>query len=318
MMRIVVTGATGFVGGFVTRALEARGAIVVAAGRREPSATGPAVTYAHLDPDSSLEHMKTVLEGAAAVVHLAAAVHDVHGRTSPAEYMRVNRDYPIRLSEAAVIAEVPRFVFASTVKVNGESTNEGEVFHEASPVDPRGPYAKSKWQAEEALRTLSVARGIQTRIVRPPLVYGAGVRANFRSLMRWVKRGVPLPFSGFHNARSLIYVENLADILARLAIGEGDRSPSRTYLVSDGQDVSTADLVRRLARALGVAPRLFAVSESVLRFGLAALKRSDMADRLVGSLQIHGQQARRDLAWSPPFSLDDGLSRTAKWFVEQA
>ena len=316
MTRIVVTGATGFVGGFLARALEARGATVVAAGRRGETTGGGTQIPARLGPETSDEEMRTVVQGATAVVHLAAAVHDVHGRTPRAEYMRVNRDYALRLAEAAATAGVPRFVFASTIKVNGESTRPGEAFHERSVVEPRGSYAQSKWQAEEGLRHLSAASGMRTRIVRPPLVYGPGVRANFRSLIRWVKRGMPLPFSGFDNARSLMGVENLADVLVRLAIGEGDAAPSRTYLVSDGEDVSTADLVRRLARALHVAPRLFPVPESVLRRALAVLNKSDMAGRLVGSLRIDSDAIRRDLAWSPPFSLDEGLSRTAKWFLE--
>lgn len=313
MMRIVVTGATGFVGGFVVRALASRGVSVIAAGRTEP--TG--IATMRLGPETSDPDMRALVEGSTAIVHLAAAVHDVHGRRSPAEYMRVNRDYPLRLADAAADAGVPRFVFASTIKVNGERTRGLEAFDEESPVAPHGPYALSKFQAEEGLRKLSAHRGTQIRIVRPPLVYGAGVRANFRSLMRWVKRGVPLPFAGVENARSLVYVENLADVLVRLALGEGDAAPSRTYLVSDGQDVSTADLVERIARSLHVEPRLFRVPESVLRLALSALQKGDIADRLVGSLRIHSRAMRRDLAWSPPFSIDEGLSRTAEWFQEQ-
>jgi UDP-N-acetyl-alpha-D-quinovosamine dehydrogenase len=317
MIRVVVTGASGFVGRFARRALEARGANVVAAGRATLGGGGATDARASLGPGTSLEQMLAVLEGASSVVHLAAAVHDVRGRTSPAEYLRVNRDYPLRLAEAAASAGVARFVFASTIKVNGESTRGREAFRESSEVAPQGPYAVSKWQAEEGLRRLSAACRIQTRIVRPPLVYGAGVRANFLRLMQWVKRGVPLPFAAFDNARSLIYVENLADVLARLAMGEGEAVPSRTYLVSDGEDVSTSELVRRIAVALRVAPRLFHVPEYVFRHTLVALNKRDMAERLVGSLRVDSGRAQRELGWFPPFSFDQGLSRTAAWFLGQ-
>jgi nucleoside-diphosphate-sugar epimerase len=313
MMRVVVTGTSGFVGGFVRRALEARGAQVVAIGRGAGTVSAMP-TKGRLLPDSSTEQMGEALEGADSVVHLAAAVHDIQGRTSAAEYLRVNRDYPLRLADAAARAGVPRFVFTSTIKVNGERTPPGEAFAESSEPAPFGPYAESKWQAEEGLRALSVARGIQTRIVRPPLVYGAGVRANFLGLLQWVKRGIPLPFAGFDNQRSLIYVENLADVLTRLAMGDGDATPSRTYVICDGEDVSTRDLVRRIAFALGVAPHLFRVPEGILRYGLSAVRRRDILDRLVGSLRIDSALVRRDLDWSPPFSVDEGLARTAAWF----
>ena len=314
--RVVVTGASGFVGGFVCRSLEARGAQVVAAGRfvRPDTLAG---TRASLGPETSLDDLGKVIEGATAVIHLAAVVHDVHGRIPAAEYTRANCHYPLRLADAAARAGVARFVFASTIKVNGEGTPPGEAFQESSQVAPEGAYAESKWQAEEGLRKLSALRGIETRVVRPPLVYGPGVRANFLRMMRWVKRGIPLPFAGFDNARSLIYVENLADVLVRLALGAGEATPSRTYLVSDGEDVSSAELVRRIARALRVSPRLFQVPESFFRYGLAALNKRGIADRLVGSLRVDSEPIRRELAWSPPFSLDEGLARTAAWFLDQ-
>jgi nucleoside-diphosphate-sugar epimerase len=315
MMRVVVTGASGFVGRFVSRALAGRGVEVLAAGRAAKAARTPTEVPVVLGPEASSGQLSAVLEGASAVVHLAAVVHDVAGAASKTDYLRVNRDFPLRVAEAAEKAAVPRFVFLSTAKVNGDGTRPGAPFREDSPVQPDGPYAESKWQAEERLRELSSARGIQTRIVRTPLVYGAGVRANFHSLMRWVKSGIPLPFAGFDNARSFVYVENLADLLVRLAVDAAGPAVSRTYFVSDGEDVSTAELVRRIARALHVAPRLVAVPESVLRLGFTALRRGRMADRLIGSLQVDGGLVRRELGWSPPCSLDEGLSRTAAWFA---
>jgi nucleoside-diphosphate-sugar epimerase len=316
-MRVVVTGASGFVGGFVCRALESAGVHVVSAGRATRPAQSMVERAAQILADSPPAHMRSVLHGAEAVVHLAAAVHDMHNRTNQAQYQLVNHDYPLRLAEAAAHAQVKRFVFVSSIKVNGERTANGTAFREPMQPSPHGPYAQSKWQAEEGLRALSSHGKIQTRIVRPPLVYGPGVRANFLSMMRWVKRGLPLPFGGIHNARSLVYVENLADVLARLALGQGGAAPSSTYLVCDGEDLSTGDLVRRLAVALDVAPRLFRVPELLLRYGLVAMRKGDILDRLVGSLRVDASLVRRELAWSPPHSVDVGLARTAAWFNKQ-
>lgn len=316
MTRIVVTGATGFVGGFVCRALAAKGAEVVAF-VRQPRAVEGASACVVMTPESSLESLASGLEGADAVVHLAAAVHDMRGRTTAAEYQRVNRDYPVLLARAAVAAKVQRFVFLSTIKVNGDGTPGETVYSEGSPALPLGPYAESKWQAEQELRKLSAAFGLAVLTVRPPLVYGPGVRANFCSLMRWVRRGVPLPFGALHNARSLVYVENLADALAALALTAKDAAGSSLYLVSDGEDLSTPELVRRLALALGVAPRLIDVPEAFLRRTASLVGRADVADRLVGSLRVDSTRLRREQGWAPPFSVAEGLARTAEWFKRQ-
>jgi UDP-glucose 4-epimerase len=317
LTRIVVTGATGFVGGFVCRALVAKGVEVVAFVRQARAVEG-ASACAVATPDSSLESLTRALEGADAVIHLAAAVHDMGGRTTAAEYQRVNGDYPVLLARAAVAANVQRFVFLSTIKVNGDGTPGEAAYSEASPAVPLGPYAESKWQAEQGLRKLSAASGLATAIVRPPLVYGPGVRANFRSLMRWVERGVPLPFGALHNARSLVYVENLADALAQLALAAKNAAGSSLYLVSDGEDLSTPELVRRIALALGIAPRLIAVPESFLRRAAFLLGRADVAERLLGSLRVDSTLLRRELGWAPPFSVAEGLARTADWFRSQA
>lgn len=316
MTRVLVTGASGFVGRFVMSELQRRGVEPVAVLRRRPS--GKSEAGVCLDASSPLEAMRAALEGADAVIHLAAAVHDMSGRTTDADFLRVNRDYPLRLASAAAQAGVPRFVFASTIKVNGDGTEPGQTFSELSPVAPNGAYAESKWQAEEGLRELSAKAGLRTRIVRPPLVYGPGVRANFHNLMRLVKSGVPLPFGSVQNARSLIYVENLADVLARLALDASSQPATRTYLVSDGEDLSTPELIRRLAQKLDVRPRLLAVPEAALRLAFSALRRREVAERLLGSLRVNSAQVRTDLSWQAPVSVDDGLARTASAFLGRA
>jgi nucleoside-diphosphate-sugar epimerase len=315
MTRVIVTGASGFVGRFVISDLEMRGVEPIPALRRMGSSSNRASV--HLDASTPIKDMRAALDGADAVIHLAAAVHDMSGLTTDADYLRVNRDYPLRLAAAAVQANVSRFVFASTIKVLGDGTRPGETFSELSPVAPRGAYAESKWQAEEGLRRLSASTSLQSRIVRPPLVYGPGVRANFRNLMRLVKTGVPLPFGSVHNARSLIYVENLADVLARLALEPSRVPASQTYLVSDGEDLSTPELIRRLAPHLRGRARLVNVPEPVLRFSLSALRRTELAERLLGSLLVDSSRVRAELAWHPPVSVSDGLARTARWFSGQ-
>jgi nucleoside-diphosphate-sugar epimerase len=316
MTRVLVTGASGFVGRFVMSELQRRGAQPVAVLRRRPSGSKEAGVC--LDASSPLEAMRAALEGADAVIHLAAAVHDMSGQTTEADFLRVNRDYPLRLATAAADANVPRFVFASTIKVNGDGTEPGQSFSELSAVAPKGAYAESKWQAEEGLRELSAKAALHTRIVRPPLVYGPGVRANFHNLVRLVKSGVPLPFGSVQNARSLVYVENLADLLARLALDASSESATRTYLVSDGEDLSTPELIRRLAQSLNVRPRLLDVPEAALRLAFSALRRREFAERLLGSLRVDSGRVRTDLPWQPPVSVNDGLARTASWFSGQA
>lgn len=314
MTRVVVTGASGFVGGHTCAALTAKGVHVVR-GVREPQLVADAEQHSLMTPDASPEDLVTAVSGAQAVVHLAAAVHDMHGRTSEASYSRVNRDYPVRLAQAAIEARVERFVFVSTIKVNGEGTRGNSTYREDSPVDPHGPYAESKWQAEQALLKLSAESNLRLRIVRPPLVYGPGVRANFQSLMRWVQRGAPLPFGDVQNKRSLVYVENLASLLTHLALEESNvASQTGTYLVSDGEDLSTPELVRAIAKALGVAPRLIHVPEPLLRSVLSALGRAELIDRLLGSLRVDSSLVQREAGWRPPFSVEQGLARTAAWF----
>lgn len=317
MTRVVVTGATGFVGRVVCRALSARDVHVIGGTRTSRPVEG-AVGFAELTPESTLETLCAGIAGADAVIHLAAAVHDMRGRTTTGDYLRVNRDYPLLLARAAVASKVRRFVFVSTIKVNGDGTKPGCAYSEASQVDPRGAYAESKWQAEQGLRELASSSELETLIVRPPLVYGPGVRANFRSLMRWVQRGVPLPFATLHNGRSLVYVENLADLLVELALAPAPRAGASTYLVSDGEDLSTPELVRAIARALGVAPRLFPVPEMLLRRAASALGRAEVAERLLGSLRVDSSLVRRDFGWAPPFSVAEGLQRTARWFEREA
>ena len=216
-------------------------------------------------------------------------------------------------SLAAVAAGVRRFIFVSSVKVHGESTM-ATPFSEDSPADPQNPYAASKWEAEEMLRGIAAKAGLELVVVRPPQVYGPGVRGNFLRLMRLVDRAVPLPMPKTENCRSLLGAENLADFLVlcvhhRSAAGQA-------FLVKDSEDHSTRDLITRLAQFLVRPVRLVPIPELLIRLAARLTFKEEAANRVLGSLVIDSRRAQQDLKWSPPVALDDGLAATARWFRE--
>jgi nucleoside-diphosphate-sugar epimerase len=196
---------------------------------------------------------------------------------------------------------VKRFVFVSSVKVNGERG----LYTEADPPAPEDAYGISKHEAEVALRVIAKDTGMEVVIIRPPLVYGPGVRANFLALMRAVSRGIPLPLGAIDNRRSLVALSNLVDFIVACIVDPA--AANETFLVSDGEDLSTADLIRRLAGAMGRPARLFPVPESVLNLGAALVGRRDIAQRLLGTLQVDISKARRLLGWEPPITVGEGL-----------
>lgn len=308
---MLVTGADGFVGRALCAHLEAKGIAVRRAVRRRSSAVGAhTVAVGDLGPQTDWEQ---ALLGVDAVVHLAARVHAMRDRAPDpmAEYRRVNVEATRRLAAAAASCGVRRMLLLSSIKVNGDAIPRP--FIEADTPAPIGPYAVSKWEAEQALAQVSAQTGLEWVVLRPPLTYGPEVRANFLQLLRAVHRGLPFPLGGVDNRRSLLYVGNLAAAIERcVASPEAAR---RTFLVSDGEDVSSPELVRRVARALGVKPRLMRVPASALRFAGRVTGRGAAVDRLLGSLQIDGSALLHTLSWRPPFTLDEGLERTARWYL---
>ena len=310
-MRVLVTGANGFVGRVLCRHLAdkghlVRGAVRVVDGRFPPGAEPAAV--GDIGPATD---WRPFLAEVDAVVHLAARVHVMHDSAPDplAEFRRINTQGALNLARQAVAAGVKRFVFVSSIKVMGEGRDAP--YTEADALEPNDPYAVSKREAEEGLRALAAATGLEIVILRPPLVFGPGVGANFLRLVRWVRGGVPLPFGAVRNRRSLVYVGNLADAIG-LSL-EHPAAAGRVFLVSDGEDVSTVELVIRLAGAMGCRPRLFSVPPPILAWLGRALGRSAEMDRLLGSLCVDSSLLRRTLAWSPPFSLDNGLRETVAW-----
>jgi UDP-glucose 4-epimerase len=229
------------------------------------------------------------------------------------EYRRINVEGTRAVALAAIEQGVRRMIFVSTVKVNGESTTR-TTFAEGDLPAPQNPYAVSKWEAEVVLRSIAAKTGLEVVILRPPLVYGPGVGANFLALMKLVCRGIPMPLPDTNNRRSLVGVENLADCLVRCVTHPG--AANHTFMVSDGQDVSTRELVVQLARSLGKTARFLPVPEVVLRLAARLIGKQSSIDRLLGSLEIDSSKVRRTLEWEPAVTLGCGLETTAHWYLE--
>jgi nucleoside-diphosphate-sugar epimerase len=316
---VLVTGASGFVGSALCEYIERKGYSVQRAIRRK---TGNSINPSEqvVGNIDATTDWTAALHGVEEIVHLAARVHEMidHAREPLNEFRKVNTEGTINLARQAAGAGVQRFVFLSTIKVNGEKSGpidekKGGVFCEDDIPDPAGDYAVSKWEAEEALAQVSEETGMELVIVRTPLVYGPGVKANFFRLLHLVEKGVPLPFGCIDNQRSLVSLENLVDFLWRCI--EEPAAAGEIFMVSDGEDVSTPELIRRIAEFMGRPARLINVPESLLRFGEILLGRSGEVDRLCGSLQVDITKAKRMLNWEPPLNIDDGLKKTVDWYV---
>lgn len=308
-MRIVVTGASGFVGKTLCRVLAARGHTVRAVVRL---ATPRATTLPELEQieirDIAADFDRLALvDGADAVVHLAAVAHRA---AEEAAIRCVNVDATLRLAAAAA-EKVGRFVFLSSVKVHGEDSGAG-TFRETDELLPQDSYGRSKVAAEQALKDLADRNGMDLAVIRPPLVYGPGVKANFLRLLRWIDLGWPLPFAQMRNRRSLIYVDNLAEAIARVVEGDASLGP---LLVSDEETVSTPELISRIALALDRPARLVPVPLALLRLAAKLAGQEAAVRRLTGNLVLDVSKARRLLQWRAPVTLDQGLAETARWFI---
>lgn len=307
-MRILITGASGFVGGAVCRRLLADGHTVVAAVRRDDAFLPLEVEarrVGDLGPDTD---WRAALAGCDVVIHLAARAHVMQDRAADplALFRRVNRDGAVRLAEQALAAGVGRFVLVSSIKVNGEGTPPDRPYRADDVPAPMDAYGLSKAEAEAALADLATRTGLSLAIVRPPLVHGPGVKGNLAALMKALALGLPLPLGAIHNRRSLVGVDNLADALAFLVANGGQGR----FLVRDGEDVSTAELVRLLAESAGLPARLLPVPLALLRLAGALTGKAAAVQRLTGSLVVDDTPLRQ-LGWVPPLSLRQGLQRMA-------
>lgn len=313
---ILLTGASGFVGRAVLASLIQSRFVRVAL--RRPDAAGIPegvdVFEASLSPD---QDWIKALSGVSSVIHCAARVHVMNEEaTDPlAEFRRVNVDGTLRLARQAAEAGVKRFVFVSSIKVNGELSQPGQPFTADQIPAPGDPYGISKCEAEAGLWALSEETVMEVVVIRPPLVYGPGVKANFLAMMRWLQRGVPLPLGDVtENRRSLVYLDNLADLIVTCV--DHPAAANQTFLVSDDEDLSTAALLRRMAKALGRPARLIPVPVGLITLGAKLIGRSGIAQRLCGSLQLDIGKTKALLDWMPPISVDEGLRRTAAHWIE--
>jgi nucleoside-diphosphate-sugar epimerase len=307
---VLVTGATGFVGSAFCDTLSLAGYGIRRALRRAGVARPNDVVVGEIDGNTN---WAVALSDVECVVHLAARTHVLHDTAADpvAEYRRINVAGTRRLAEEAARSGVRRFLLLSSVKVNGETTT-GKPFRESDTPQPEDAYGVTKREAEELLSVIARRAGLETVMLRPPLVYGPGVKGNFLRLMRLIARGVPLPVASVKNQRSLIYVGNLADaMLACLRLPE---AAGRTYLVSDGEDMSTPALVTAIGDALGVRARMLRCPVSLLDAGGALLGKSGEVARLTRSLEIDASLIRRELGWTAPFSVSHGLADTARWY----
>ena len=311
MTEVLVTGASGFVGRALCAALGVQGCLVRGAARTLPDRSQtPSIAVGDIGP---VTDWRAAVTGCEAVVHLAAHVHVKRRLASNAagEFHRVNVEGTENLARQAARAGARRFVFLSSVKVNGETSTE-RAFVESDPVMPTDAYGASKAEAEKRLRIIASETGMEVVIVRPPLVYGPGVKANFLGLLRAVDSWVPLPLSSIANVRSLVYVGNLVHALS--ACLTHPAAADRTFFVSDDHDVSTPQLIREIATALGKKPLLFPFPPLLLRGAGLLTGRAEQVARLTGSLQVDISSIKTALDWRPPFSMQQGLAQTVSWY----
>ena len=310
MSNLLITGANGFVGRALISKLALETNHFVRASVRKKIIQFPSQIEVVENMDaSSNTNWTDALRDIDVVVHLFARVHVMDDKVADPllEFRNINVNAPIALANAAAKQGIKRFVFLSSVKVNGESTFH-KPFSESDLPHPQDAYAISKWEAEEALRKISKDTGMEVVIIRSPLVYGPNVKANFLKMMQYIKRGIPLPLGAIQNKRSLIGVDNLVDFIATII--SHPNAANQTFLISDDEDISTTDLLRRIGKYIGRPARLIPLHPKILSFLFNILGRQDFGDRLLGSLEVDITKAKKLLAWSPPKTLDEGLRAT--------
>ena len=316
MKKIVVTGANGFIGSAVCRILLAEKFTVTGTFRVvQSSDTVSGIRPVEIGGLDGRTNWKAALEGADVVVHTAARAHIVNDSApeSRVAYRRVNTDGTANLARQATDCRVKHFIFMSSVKVNGETSQTA--YTESDPPLPQDAYGISKMEAEQALMKISSGTSMKATILRSPLVYGPRVKANFLKLIRIVDRGFPLPLARINNKRSLIYIGNLADAIVRSI--RHTNTDTQIYMLRDGWDVATPDLIKMIASALGKKPRLFGMPIHCLQSIARMVGKQDMAERLIGSLTVDDSKIRQELNWSPPYSLQQGIEKTVHWYIEK-
>jgi len=315
---VLVTGSSGFIGKALCAELLAQGWRVRVALRSSEERGGKRVAgpeyivTGEISPGTVWEN---ALKGMNVVVHLAARVHIMHDTASDpqAEFRMVNVAGTLNCARQAADAGVKRFIYLSSIKVNGETSSKP--FTEEDLPDPQDAYAVSKWEAEQCLHELAEQVGLEVVIIRSPLVYGPGVKANFKTMMQWLNRDMmPLPLANIRNRRSLVALDNLLDMIAICL--DHPNAANQTFFVADGEDMSTTELLERMAMALGRPARLFSVSQNILETGLRFIGKGDVAQRLCCSLQVDIAKVSGLLGWAPPVSVNASLEKTARHFLD--
>lgn len=304
--KVLLTGATGFIGGAVLARLLSEDCPVAVAVRRVNALPGSKAIKIVV-PDFG--DLPALLDGYDVVIHAAARAHIMHESIEDplSEYRRVNVEGTLNLARRAVAAGVKRFIFISSIKVNGECTAEGRAFAANAEPAPEDIYGLSKLEAEQGLLSLVTEAGMEIVVIRPPIVYGPGVKGNFASIIKLLEKGFPLPLGAIHNKRSLVGIDNLVDLIVRCI--DHPAAANQVFLAGDGEDLSTTELLRGVGEAMGKPARLIPVPAGLLQFGATLLGKKALAQRLLGSLQVDISKTCELLDWKPPYTVQEGLRR---------
>lgn len=316
-MMVLLTGASGFVGRAVQARLSASHAVELAVAVRHPLPGLPAsIVMRKISGIDSATDWSAAVAGVNVVIHSAARVHVMSDQSADplVEFRKVNVEGTLNLARQAAAAGVTRFIFISSIKVNGEGSALGKPFTADDIPAPADPYGISKMEAEQGLQELAAETGMEVVIIRPVLVYGPGVKANFHSMMSWLNKGIPLPLGAISNKRSLVALDNLVDLIVTCM--DHPAAANQTFLVSDGEDLSTTELLYRMAAALGRPARLLPIPVRLLELSASLLGQRAIAQRLCGSLQVDIRKTNELLEWTPPLTVDEALRKTAAHFLQ--
>ena len=316
MAKVILTGATGFVGKALSESLIESGHEVIALVRSISTILRPSIKQIQFDLNKMNDLNFKLFANDAIVIHAAARAHVMHDSSNDPlfGYRKINRDATLELAQIASRGGAKRFIYISSIKVNGEFTQDDSVF---SPYDvniPNDPYGLSKYEAEQSLFKLASVTRMEVVVIRPPLVYGIGVKANFSLIMNLVKKQVPLPFGRVENKRSMLALDNLVNFLIFCVdVEKTQKAVNQVFLLSDGEVVSTSTLLRRIAKAYGVKSRLLPVPVFIMQIFAKLLGKSDVANRLFGDLQVDSSKASELLGWNPVVTMDEQLRKMAEF-----